>query len=46
MIGNVTPATASFTTATASQNPTGATEVTNKKYVDMTASALAIALGV
>jgi len=46
VIGNVTPATASFTTATASQNPTGATEVTNKKYVDMTASALAIALGV
>lgn len=46
VIGNITPATASFTSATAAQNPTGATEVTNKKYVDMTASALAIALGV
>ena len=46
VIGNVTPATASFTSATAAQTPTGATQVTNKQYVDMTASALAIALGV
>lgn len=46
MIGNVTPTTASFTTATATKSPTGPTQVTNKKYVDATASALAIALGV
>ena len=46
VIGNVTPTTASFTSATASATPVTGTEVTNKNYVDMTASALAIALGV
>lgn len=45
-IGSTTPTTASFTSATASAQPTSATQVANKKYVDKTASALAIALGV
>ena len=45
-IGSTTPTTASFTSATASAQPVTATQVANKKYVDKTASALAIALGV
>ena len=46
VIGNVTPTSGNFTVATMSANPKGPTQVTNKKYVDMTSSALAIALGV
>jgi hypothetical protein len=46
VIGDVTPTTASFTTATMTATPSGPTQITNKKYVDMTSSALAIALGV
>jgi len=46
VIGDTTPTTANFTTATMSATPSGPTQITNKKYVDMTSSALAIALGV
>ena len=46
VIGNVTPTSGNFTVATMSANPKGPTQITNKKYVDMTSSALAIALGV
>ena len=44
-IGATTPSTAAFTSATVANTPTTATSATNKKYVDETVSALAIALG-
>lgn len=44
-IGEVTPSTAAFTSATVSQTPTATTGVANKYYVDKTATALAIAFG-
>ena len=46
MIGNVTPASATFTTAIGQNRPVNQQELTNKAYVDSTATALAIALGV
>mgnify|MGYP003321569469 FL=1 len=46
VIGNVNPAAGNFTVATMTATPVGPNQVTNKKYVDTTASALAIALGV
>ena len=45
VIGDVTPSTASFTSATISNAPTTLTSGTNKKYVDETATALSIAFG-
>lgn len=45
-IGATTPATASFTTASISGAVTGLTAVPNKKYVDETATAFAIAFGI
>lgn len=44
-IGATTPTTAAFTSATVSLAPTSQTAATNKKYVDETATALAIAFG-
>ena len=44
-IGAITPTTAAFTSATVSLAPTSQTAATNKKYVDETATALAIAFG-
>lgn len=44
-IGNITPSTASFTSATVN-TVIGTTSVTNKTYVDSTATALAIAFGI
>ncbi len=44
-IGATTPSTAAFTSATITNTPTVNTSATNKKYVDETVSALAIALG-
>jgi hypothetical protein len=44
-IGAVTPANATFATAQVQANPTSATTVTNKKYVDSRASAMAVAFG-
>lgn len=44
-IGATTPSSAAFTTATISSSPTVNTSATNKKYVDETVTALAIALG-
>ena len=44
-IGATTPSTAAFTTATIANSPTVNTSATNKKYVDETVTALAIALG-
>lgn len=46
VIGDVTPTAGNFTVATMTAKPVGPNQVTNKKYVDTTASALAIALGV
>ena len=46
VIGNVTPADATFTKAIGQQRPVTEKELTNKAYVDSTATALAIALGV
>ncbi len=45
-IGATTPATASFTTATLSGAVSGLTAVPNKKYVDETSTAFAIAFGI
>lgn len=45
-IGANTPSTAAFTTASVTSDPTGNTDISNKKYVDSTATALAIALGI
>lgn len=44
-IGAVTPANATFASAQVQANPTTATTVTNKKYVDSRASAMAVAFG-
>jgi len=44
-IGAISPTTAAFTSATVSIEPTVQTSVTNKEYVDKTATALAIAFG-
>jgi hypothetical protein len=44
-IGNVTPSTAAFTSATVNTDPETSLGVTNKGYVDSTATALAIAFG-
>ena len=46
IIGATTPATAAFTTATLSGAVNGVTAVPNKKYVDETATAFAIAFGI
>jgi hypothetical protein len=46
VIGNVTPESATFTTAIGQNRPVTQQELTNKAYVDSTATALAIALGV
>ena len=46
VIGDVTPTAGNFTVATMTATPVGPKQITNKKYVDTTASALAIALGV
>jgi len=45
IIGATTPATAAFTSATVSSEPTVNSGITNKQYVDRTAVALAIAFG-
>ena len=45
-IGATTPATASFTTASISGAVTGLTAIPNKRYVDETATAFAIAFGI
>ncbi len=45
-IGTTTPSTAAFTTATLSGSVSGITAVTNKKYVDETSTAFAIAFGI
>lgn len=45
VIGDTIPATASFTSATVSSNITQSNQVTSKNYVDVTVTALAIALG-
>jgi hypothetical protein len=46
VIGNVTPEEATFTQATGKNAPVTSQHLTNKQYVDNTATALAIALGV
>lgn len=45
-IGAITPSTAAFTAATVTDTAASNTDVTNKKYVDTTATALAIAFGI
>ena len=45
-IGATTPATAAFTTASVSGAVTGLTAVPNKRYVDETSTAFAIAFGI
>ena len=45
-IGATTASTAAFTTGTVANQPTTANGISNKKYVDNTSTALAIALGV
>ncbi len=45
VIGNVTPSTATFTSASITELPTTNNNITNKVYVDSTATALAIAFG-
>lgn len=45
-IGAITPSTAAFTAATVTDNAASNTDVTNKKYVDTTATALAITFGI
>ena len=45
-IGATTPSTAAFTTATVTSSPTVNDDISNKKYVDSTATSLAIALGI
>jgi len=44
-IGSITPAAASFTVVSATNNPVNDNDLTNKKYVDTTVTALTIALG-
>jgi len=46
VIGGTTPASASFTSVTIANSPTTNTSGANKKYVDDTATALSIALGI
>ena len=46
VIGNVTPKDATFNQATGRNAPVTSQHLTNKKYVDNTATALAVALGV
>jgi len=46
VIGGTTPTSASFTSVTIANSPTTNTSGANKKYVDDTATALSIALGV
>jgi len=46
VIGNVTPATATFVSASITELPTANNNITNKLYVDNTATALAIAFGI
>lgn len=45
IIGNLTPSTATFLSASVTELPTINTNITNKVYVDSTATALAIAFG-
>lgn len=45
VIGNLTPSTATFLSASVTELPTINTNITNKVYVDSTATALAIAFG-
>jgi hypothetical protein len=45
VIGNVTPSTATFISASITELPTTNNNITNKVYVDSTATALAIAFG-
>ena len=45
-IGAGVPSTGSFTSGTIAEEPTTANGISNKKYVDNTSTALAIALGV
>jgi len=45
-IGATTPSTAAFTSATITNKPTLPSNVTNKDYVDVTATALAITFGI
>jgi len=45
-IGATTPSTAAFTSGTVTADPSVNTSISNKKYVDTTATALAIALGI
>jgi hypothetical protein len=44
-IGTTTPGTGAFTSVTLANNPVTTTQAANKRYVDKTATALAIALG-
>ena len=45
-IGATTPSTAAFSSATVTKDATLNTDISNKKYVDSTATALSIALGI
>lgn len=45
-IGAITPSTAAFSTATLTKTATSSIDVTNKSYVDRTATALAITFGI
>ena len=45
IIGNITPSTATFLSGSVTELPTINTNITNKGYVDSTATALAIAFG-
>ena len=45
VIGNLTPSTATFVSAVISETPATGDQVTNKRYVDNTATAIAIAFG-
>jgi hypothetical protein len=45
VIGSITPAVATFSTASVVNEPAGPNEVTKKSYVDLTSAAFAIALG-
>lgn len=45
VIGNITPSTATFVSASITELPTTNNNITNKVYVDSTATALAIAFG-
>lgn len=46
VIGNITPSTATFISASITELPTTQNNITNKLYVDSTATALAIAFGI